>query len=140
MTGYTKPLPKPSPESLPFWEGCGEGRLLAQRCKGCGRLRFPPKVVCPHCLAREAAWEQLSGRGSVFSYTVFRRLYHPGFAGEMPYAVALVELDEGPRILSNIVNTDPEVVHCGMRVRVRFERATDEITLPKFEPTGEENK
>ena len=140
MSGYTKPLPKPSPESRPFGEGCREGRLLAQRCSGCGRLRFPPKAICPHCLSREATWEQMSGRGTVFTFTVFRRLYHPGFAGELPYAVALVELDEGPRILSNIVNADPEAVHCGMRVRVRFERATDEITLPKFEPTGEETK
>jgi uncharacterized protein len=134
MTGYNKPLPSPSADSLPFWEGCRNGKLLAQRCSGCGRLRFPPSAVCPNCLSLDCGWEEMSGRGKVFSFTVYRRLYHPGFAAEMPYVVALVALDEGPRLLSNVINIDPETVRCDMPVQVVFDAVTPEVTLPKFEP------
>jgi len=135
MNEYTKPLPTPTADSQPFWDACRDEKLTCQRCDDCNTARFPPHHVCPNCLSVNSHWEEMSGKGSVFSFTVFRRVYDPGFADEVPYVVALIELDEGPRMLSNVVSIDPDKVVCGMPVKVVFEKATQEITLPKFEPT-----
>ena len=90
----------------PFWDGCGRGHLLVQRCSHCARLRYPAAVVCPNCLAPEAQWQPMSGRGQVFSFVVFHRAYHPAWEGKVPYTVALIELDEGPVMLSNVIGVD----------------------------------
>ena len=131
---YRKPLPIPSELSRPFWEACRRHELLMQCCRSCGVFRFPPAVLCPECLSKEAEWKQSSGKGKIFSFVVFHRLYHPGFEGELPYTVALIELEEGPRLVSNVVGCPPAAVACDMPVEVVFEDVTPEVTLPTFRP------
>ena len=131
---YRKPLPVPSELSRPFWEACRRHELLMQCCRSCGVFRFPPAVLCPECLSEEAEWKKSSGKGKIFSFVVFHRLYHPGFEGELPYTVALIELEEGARLISNVVGCPPAEVACDMPVEVVFEDVTLEVTLPKFRP------
>jgi uncharacterized OB-fold protein len=132
---YSKPLPAPDVETRPFWDGCRQGKLLIQRCEACGHVRFPPTHFCPKCHSTDQAWVESSGRGRVFSWIVVR---HPVprdiYAGDVPYVVALITLDEGVRIASNIVGVAPEAVTADMPVRVAFRDATPDITLPLFEP------
>jgi uncharacterized OB-fold protein len=127
----SKPRPRPAPESLPFWEAARAHRLQLPRCNACSRHWFPPARRCPHCLSSDLVWVEASGRGRIYSFVVFHRVYHPAFESDVPYVVAIVELDEGPRLLTNIVGTPPEDVRCDMRVRVIFEDFND-YTLPKF--------
>lgn len=129
---YSKPVPVPSEESRPFWEAARQGQLQLQRCRDCGAYRFPPGVLCPECSSTATEWSTVSGRGKVYSFVVFHRAYHPGFEGELPYAVACIELDEGPRLLSNIVGMPAGDVRCDMPVEVVFEEITADISLPKF--------
>ncbi len=129
-----KPVPVPSEDSRPFWEATRDGELRLQRCADCGAFRFPPGVLCPECGSASAEWKALSGRGTVYSYVVFHRAYHPAFAQDLPYAVACVQLEEGPRLLSNIVGIEPARIRCDMPVEVLFEKVSDEISLPKFRP------
>ena len=126
-----KPIPRPAPESLPFWEGAKVQRLLLPRCNACSQFWFPPAQRCPHCLAADFAWRETSGKGRIYSFVVFHRVYHPAFEADVPYVVAIVELDEGPRILSNIVGTLPDAVRCDARVAVTFDTLGD-VTIPKF--------
>lgn len=134
MSAYAKPLPRPAAESQPFWDGAREHKLMIQKCADCGKFWFPPSVHCVHCLSRNFSWEEVSGKGKVFSFVVFERLYHKGWEGEVPYAVAVIELDEGPRLLSGITGIAPHDVRCDMAVKVVFDDVTDEVTLPKFAP------
>jgi uncharacterized OB-fold protein len=101
-------------------------------CDDCGHVWFPPSLLCPRCNSQQQHWHQVSGRGKVFSYVVFHRVYHPGFGGDVPYVVALVELEEGPRLLSNLVGIAPDQVVCEMPVRVVFEDIVEGTTLAKF--------
>ena len=133
---YKKPLPVPSELSPPFWESCRRHELVVQRCHSCAAFRFPPAPLCPECLSEATEWKRVSGRGRVFSFVVFRRVYHPAFEADLPYTVALVELDEGPRLISNVVGCPPEDVTCDMPVEVVFEDVTPEVTLPKFRPAA----
>lgn len=137
MAEYAKPLPIADAESRPFWEGCGEHRLLAQRCRQCGHWRWPPRGVCPDCYSWEADWQPLTGRGKVNTYVVAHRAFHPGFTGEVPYVIAHVTLDgtdDRVTIVSNLIDCLWENVKVGMPVEVVFEDATQELTLPKFRP------
>jgi uncharacterized OB-fold protein len=127
-----KPIPRPSPESAPFWEGAKAHRLMLPRCHACGRFWFPPSRRCVHCLCADFAWAESAGIGHIYSFVVFHRVYHPAFERDVPYSVAIIELDEGPRLLANIVGTPPDDVRCDMRVRVTFEERGDQ-TIPQFE-------
>ncbi len=133
---YPKPLPVLDPETRPFWEACRQGRLLLQCCAECGHPRFPPTRYCSRCNSAECEWIESKGEGTVFSWIVVR---HPVprdvYAQDVPYVVALVELAEGVRIPSNIVECTPEDVSAGMPVKVVFRPVTADITLPLFEPT-----
>ena len=128
------PLPRPSELSKPHWEGCREGELRAQRCDDCGQWVFIPKPVCPGCFSERLTWTASSGRGCVYSFTVVARPQQPSF--EVPYVVAIVEMEEGWRLLSNVIDCDPAAVAIGMPVEVAFRRMSDEITLPYFRPVG----
>lgn len=134
-TEYKKPLPALNDENRPFWDACRQGRLEMQKCGRCGHIRYPISQVCPECLSYEFEWTALSGRGVVFSYIVFYQLYNKAFADDIPYNVALVQLDEGPRMYSNIVgvdSADDAAVKVGDTVEVVFEQATPGIAIPKF--------
>jgi hypothetical protein len=129
-----KPLPQVTPAMAPFWEAARRHELVVQRCRGCGARRFPARELCSQCLSREAEWERVSGRGTVFSVAVVHQALHPGFAAEVPYAVVVVELEEGPRMISNLLGVAPHEIRIGLPVEVVFEDVTPEITLPKFRP------
>ena len=132
----TKPLPQVSPEMAPFFDAARRHVLAVQHCAGCGTMRFPARTICSKCLSRDATWAPVSGRGTVFSFAIMHQAIHPGFAAETPYAVVVVELDEGPRLLSNLVDCPTADVHIGMPVEVVFDDMTPEVTLPKFRRQG----
>jgi uncharacterized protein len=134
-----KPKPQPIRPTIndvnrPFWDGCRRGQLLVQRCTHCQRLRYPAAVVCPSCLAGEAEWQTMSGRGKVFSFVVFHRAYHPAWEGKVPYNVALIELDEGPLMLSNVIGVDNATLATGFPVQAAFEPIDDSLAIPVFKP------
>jgi uncharacterized protein len=124
-------LPQLDELNRPFWNACRDGALVLQRCV-CGHLRYPIAPFCSSCLSGEYAWEAMTGRGEIYSFTVFRHVYSEAWRDRIPYVVALVKLDEGPTMISNIVEARAEEVHVGLSVRVVFDRLTDQITVPRF--------
>jgi uncharacterized OB-fold protein len=128
----TRPLPRPTRLSRPHWEGCREGVLRVQRCTACGIHVFIPQPVCTRCQGPDLEWVESSGRGTVYSHTTVHRAPRPEF--ESPYVVAIVEMEEGWHMLTNVVDCAPEEVSVGMPVEVAFRAVTDEITLPFFRP------
>ncbi len=135
---YRKPLPAPDALTKPFWEGCNAGELRMLRCARCGTYICFPAPMCHRCGSMDVAWAPVSGKGTVYSFIVVRQASLPGFAAEVPYVVAWVELAEqaGLKMVSNIIGCDPKDVRAGMPVQVTFEKATDEVTLPKLLPPG----
>lgn len=131
---YNKPLPRIDEESKGFWEACQRHELVLQRCRACGKFRYYPRALCPHCLSDRTEWVLSSGQGTVYTFTVTYQNQAPGFRDALPYVMAYVELDEGVRMLTNIVDCDPAQVKIGMPVQVVFEDATPEVTVPKFKP------
>lgn len=132
-----KPLPEIDADSALFWRGTMEKRLMLPHCTNCGHAHFPPRALCPYCHGDGLEWKRASGEGTIYSYTIARRAAGPAFEDDVPYVVALIDLPEGVRMMSNVVTDDVEKVAIGAAVRVVFERASDEITLPKFELAGE---
>lgn len=130
-----KPMPVVDHLSAPYWDGCREGRLLVQTCAACAKPRFPPGPVCPACGSPEAEWIASSGRARVYSWIVVR---HPipaeVYADEVPYVVALVELEEGVRMPTNIVGCAPEAVTAGMELEATFRDIGEGLRLPQFRP------
>ena len=127
-----KPPPTIDADSAPFWAAAKAGRLDIPQCGACGKTYFPPRLLCPHCHAEIGGWLTAEGTGTIYSFTVARRPAHPGFKDDVPYVVALIELDEGARMMSNIVTDDPDGVRIGERVEVFFDPVNEELTMPKF--------
>ena len=136
MDKYLKPIPAPDEVSKTFWQGCQREELLLQRCNNCGRFQFYPRPLCVNCMSRSLEWVRSSGKGAVYSFTVTHKTTTPGFAQELPYVYAIVELAEGVRLTTNIVGCPPEQVYIGMPVVVVFEPISPEISLPKFVPSS----
>lgn len=134
LTEYIKPLPALSSLNKPYWDGLKRRELRMQRCDQCGKIWYPPSPLCPRCWSRKFQWTRLSGRGRVNSWVVFHQSYFRGYDSEIPYNVAEVELDEGPRLLTNLVEVASDSIRGGMAVEVVFEDVTPEITLAKFKP------
>jgi uncharacterized OB-fold protein len=134
VSSVQKPVPVPDADSRDFWSACAEHRLLIQECGVCGHLQFYPRMVCTACGSRQVGWKEAGGDASVYSYSVVRRAPSEAFAKDVPYVLALVELDEGVRMMTNVVGCDPSQVTIGMRVRVLFEDLVPGISLPKFAP------
>jgi uncharacterized protein len=132
VSEYARQVPVPDAISEPFWAGLRGGELRLQRCQTCGKHQFYPRAACRHCGSMELEWTPASGRGTVHSYTVIHRTGIAGWREEVPYVVALVDLDEGPRMQSNIVGCQPTEVQVGAPVRLSPTPVTDEITLPLF--------
>jgi uncharacterized protein len=129
-----KPLPTPTPETRQYWDGCRQHELRIQRCAACGHVQFFPRIYCAGCFSDRVEWINASGRATVLSFTIVRRPVSPAFADEVPYVVALVTLEEGPTMMTNIVDCAPEDVTVGMPVVVTFEDRTADISIPKFRP------
>ena len=130
----TKPMPTPDDVSRPYWDGLRRGEVVLQRCDSCRKVQFYPRPACRYCGSQELTWETLSGRGSVYTYTIVHRAPFEAFAGDVPYVLAVVELDEGPLLLSTIEGIEPEAVEVGMRVVAMFDAVSPEITLLRFQP------
>ncbi|MBI2849850.1 MAG: Zn-ribbon domain-containing OB-fold protein [Chloroflexi bacterium] len=135
--GYAKPLPGIDEENKPFWDYAKKHELRMQKCLQCGKIYYPPSSLCPHCHSWQGSeWVKLSGKGQVYSFIVARRATNPAFAKEVPYVVAIIETEEGGRLISNVVGCKPEDVKIGMPVEVLFDDVTEEVTLPKFKPAS----
>lgn len=125
--------PIPTEETVTFWASCAQRRLVYQRCPRCSRPSFPPRSTCIYCRSPELGWCQSSGSGRVHSFTVVHRAAKPAFAEDVPYVLAIVELEEGFRMMSNILGCELENVRIGMPVRLTFEERGDGVLLPQFE-------
>ena len=137
MSDAAKPLPNVTDLNRPFWAGARDGKLPVQRCGACARFRFPPARTCEACLSDAVDWVPVSGRGTVWSVCEFHRPYLKGFAAGLPYNVALVTLDEGPRLYTNIVGAPYASIEIGMTVQAVFEPVTADAALVKFRPVQE---
>lgn len=134
MLQWKKLLPTVTGETKPFWDACKEGKLLLQRCRACGEHQHYYRGFCAHCWSRDVEDVVSSGRGTVWSYTVTYQNRTPGYKEEVPYVVALVALEGGAKMFTNIVNCDPEQVRVGMPVRLTFAEAENGTRVPLFEP------
>jgi uncharacterized OB-fold protein len=126
------PRPTANADSKPYWDAARERRLVLRRCKACGTLHFMPRHLCPECWSDQLEWVPSGGKGAVHSYTVIRRPSNPAFAAQAPYVVALIDLDEGPRMVANVLGDDALAVRIGDRVEVTFEDRGDGALLPQF--------
>jgi len=132
MSEYFKPLPKPSPTSRPFWEAARKHELKLQKCGACNRFIYYPRDRCPNCFSDQLSWQPVSGRGKLYSYTTVHRASTRSFA-DAPYVLAIVELDEGPRMTTNMT-VPQDQLKVGMPVTVVFDDVTKDHTLVKFKP------
>jgi uncharacterized OB-fold protein len=131
-----RPAPQPDFDSAPYWSAAREGHLVVQRCQVCANAQLYGRALCTRCGSAEVVWEPASGRGSVYSYTVIRQQYLRPFRDMVPYVVALVDLEEGPRVMTNIVGCEPDEVTIGMPVTARFEPVSDEASIVLFGPSA----
>jgi uncharacterized OB-fold protein len=131
MAEFNRPLPVPDGDTKPYWDAAKEHRLVIQRCQDCQQAIFYPRSICPHCMSDRLAWIEASGKGTIYSYTVVHRA-PLAFADSAPYVVALIDLAEGVRMMTNVVGAPPADVGIGAAVEVVFDDVTPEITLPKF--------
>ena len=134
MTTWNKPLPTVSGETKPFWDACRRGQLLIQKCDRCGEFQFYPRGICANCWSEDIRWVTASGKGTVWTFTVTYQNRTPGFAEDVPYVLALVELEEGVRMFTNIIECQPRDVSIGMPVEVTFVQANNQISVPYFKP------
>jgi uncharacterized OB-fold protein len=136
MTASAKPVPKPTPDTQPFWDGTAAGELRIQRCLACMWHYFYPRPSCPHCGSGDVEWVTASGRATLYSYVINHRPA-PGFEADGPYAIAVVELEEGVRMMTNLVGTEitPEKLPLDLPLRVLFEQRGD-VHVPLFTPAG----
>jgi uncharacterized OB-fold protein len=128
--GESIPVPRKYLDFQGFWQGADEGKLVLQKCGGCGTWCHIPQPMCPKCHSVEKGWAPVSGKGVVYSWVTYHESPHPAF--KVPYSVVLVELEEGVRIVSNLVDVKPDEIEIGMPVEVTFDQITEGVTLPKF--------
>ena len=129
---YDKPLPKMGGLTREFYDWCRQGELRFQRCKNCGSFRHVPREICAECSSFDWEWVRSSGRGSIYTWTVVERALHPAFGKSTPYAPVVIEMEEGVRLLSQMLDVPPGELKIGMPVQVEFKALTEEITLPYF--------
>ena len=135
-TTAAKPVPHPSDVSQPYWDGLKQGVLTLQRCARCERYRHYPRLVCDNCYSVDVEWVEASGRGTLHSWTVSHHAFHPGFAGELPYILAIVDLEEGVRAMGRLGGVSPGEIRIGLAVRFSAEQRDDGLALPHFLPTA----
>jgi len=127
-----RPRPSPTTATLPFWEAARRHELVVQRCGGCGRHRHYPQPMCPVCHSLDFAWARCSGRGTIYSYSVSHRAFHPFWKDRVPYVIATIELEEGVRMVCDLPDLAPEQAAIGLPVEVCFEDLDADLTLPRF--------
>ena len=129
---YAKPLPEPTADTEPYWQGLREGKLKLQSCGACGKVRHYPRPVCPHCYSMDVRWIEAKGTGTVHSWTIAHHAFHPGFKGELPYVLVTVDLAEGVRMQAQLRGLDAGKLKMGLPVKIAFEAATKDLVLPVF--------
>ena len=136
------PIPKPTPDDAPFWAACQQRRLVIRHCDGCGHYFHPPMPCCPRCGSVSVSWKPVSGRGTVFTWTVGHHPVHPALKGHPPYNVSVVLLDDADdvRLVSNVVDVAPDELRIGLPVTVCFEDAGDGTLLPRFRKRMEQRE
>lgn len=136
MAEYYKPIPVPQPESEYYWKMAKDEELWLRHCNSCEKIYFYPRDICPGCYSRDTNWVRSTGKGILHTFSIVYRAPHPAFKDDVPYVVALVELEGGARIPTNLIEVEvtPEKIKVGMPVEVVFDRLTEDITLPKFRP------
>ena len=134
MSEDQRPLPTPDPGTAPYWTGTRNHQLKLPKCESCGEVHFYPRSVCPHCGSSKLGWIEACGRGTVYTFTVVHRPPSPAFKPLVPYVVAVIALEEGPHLMSNVGGCRPEDVRIGMSVQVAWEDFDPVATLPYFVP------
>lgn len=134
MEVYSKPLPAVSELNRSFWDALRNRMLLLPKCNACGVVWYPPSPFCPDCWCKDFIWKRLSGKGRVNSWVVFHQAYFSSLKDDIPYNVAEVELDEGPRLLTNLVDVSNDKIEGGMIVEIVYDDVTENVTLAKFRP------
>ncbi len=138
-TEVSPPIPLPNELTTPFWDGAANGQLVIQSCNACGHLQHAPEPVCSACLSFDLGSAAVSGKGTVYTYCIATQAFHPWFADRLPFVIAVVELDEQPglKMITNIVDVDPESVRVGDRVEVTFTPLAEGFMLPVFHPIAQ---
>lgn len=133
MGGVEKQLPIITTSDRAFWEGAKQHELMAYKCLNCGTFYYPA-IHCVSCNDPKMGWVKVTGKGNVYTFVIYHRMFHPGWKDDIPYNVAWIKLEEGPLLMSNIVDCKNEDIEIGMPVEVVFEEVSEEVTLPKFRP------
>lgn len=133
-TDIQKPIPQVDDESRPYFEAAKRGELMIMRCKACGEANVPGAQSCYRCASFDLDWTKASGRGTLHTFGLMHQMYHPAWANEMPYNIAVVQLEEGPRITTNVVGCANEDLRVGMAVEVTFDPVSDDVSLVRFRP------
>jgi len=128
----SRPIPSPDPATAEFFRAAKQGKLLIKHCPACGRNLLPQREQCPNCLNRQLQWREASGKGTIYSFVIQHQVLHPAFKDEVPFNIITVELDEGPRLQSNLVGAANSDIEVGARVEAVFEHLSDEVAVPKF--------
>jgi uncharacterized protein len=129
-------LPSPDVETKPFWDACREGKFLLRHCDACGRDHYYPRPFCPSCWSDTVSWREASGRGTLYTYSVVHVNDLPPFNERVPYVAAIVELDEGPKVMTNIEGVALDELRVDMPVVVAFKAISDDVTIPVFRPAS----
>ena len=134
MTAIRFDLPAPDHETQPFWDAAREGRLLIKHCDACAKYHFYPRPFCPHCWNETVEWVEASGRATLYTWSVVHRNDLPPFGERVPYVAAVVDLAEGPRMMTNIVDCEFDALEIGMQLEALFDPISDEVTIVQFRP------
>ena len=129
-------LPAPDLETKPFWDGCKEGRFLIRHCNACGADHYYPRPFCPTCWSDDVAWKEASGRATLYTYSVVHVNDLPPFGERVPYVAAIVELEEGPRVMTNVEGVEHDALQIGMPLVVDYKPISDDITIAIFRPAS----
>ncbi len=125
-------LPTPDADTQPFWDGCKEGRFLLRHCNACGVEHYYPRPFCPSCWSDDVSWREASGDATLYTFSIVRQNDLPPFPERVPYVAAVVELAEGPRVMTNIEGVEFDDIEIGMKLRVDFKAISDDVTIPVF--------
>jgi len=132
----SKPVPVPDEVSAPFFDGARQGKLMLQHCPACSGWSFPVRERCPHCFAAGLQWRQASGRGTLYTFAIMHQVMNPGFTGAVPYNVCQIDLEEGVRMISNVVGMANDALTIGMKLEAVFEDLDGSVSVPKFRPVA----
>ena len=131
-----KPIPVPAEITAPFFDGAREGKLMLQHCTSCDGWSFPVRERCPHCFANALEWRQASGRGTLYTFAIMHQVMNPGFASSVPYNVSQIDLEEGVRMVANVVGVTNDALRIGMKLEAVFEDVGETVRIPKFRPAA----